>query len=952
MSQLSQAALGVVALIGEAEGGGAGGGATEVECTVPQDLLDNYRTGPLRDMGLFAFDPSKDSRAGGARKVLCYKVNPALQGSVILASGDGNALRVEALDYGQFTNRINVEKSLDGALPTGTAEFQVHFEDEDELYEEIGGDPWLDLTYSNLGGLGYTTAGLQVGRDGSLNPDRIYVETSKGPLTGEGTSATWTGGAVAHTTSNAANDGNILRVYGINSDGEPDSEDFTLAAAGVTGTKHWFRITGAWNMTAATAVGNTTVFEGGNTAITLAFATSDRSKGLRSTGITTPNLGNMPVAGRPITMVASAPTTDPIVLRGLDAGGAAQTEVVTLAGAVNVTGSKSWSAITQIEIGGIVGPLTVTLGPAGSRIVAGDARATATTIVATRAALTGTYTGAFVSGNRARLVSSAGGDVGIPVTVYGLSVAGAYQTETISTSPVLGTTAVFGTLTWSKIYYATTTTYAAGNLTISDEVPTTAQQIVIGRLTSGLLAGSTAGYYALNLPVANTTVSVVASGATVRTVLLVGLDVLGATQRESVTLTGAVAVVSTGSWSQLTGVYTGDLEAARTLTVTASLAVSGGNDTLSEVADLFNALDGFTCNATSDAPATDVIGNLDYPTVASYGSALPLSVLGVVVDLYAKLEELIRTVNAVSRYVALVRLDGATGLPTNTGAPVYLAGGSEGVALYAHWLAALNTAKLNDEIRTIVPLTANASVHAALISHLEDRGRTLKREADGKVGLAAGRTKAQIKADAKLLNTRHVQACAQEIKRYSPDGVATWYPPYAAAVLAAGMQAGMGVGTPVTRKYVNADDVRQDASWNPVEDGDAMIEAGVLVVEERTGIGFRWLRGVTSFLQNDTDLSSIEASTNDAVNVFVRNFREWLDTKIGDVNFAGTRVAVKSLCVQGLDYAVSEGWLTNWRYLTLISIGDQIKVSVDVAPVVPFNFCPINIHLYQETVTL
>jgi hypothetical protein len=949
MGRLSPTALGVVALLGEAEGGGAA--AQIVSCTSPQAVLDTFRSGPLREMGLIAFDPSNDAVVGGALKVLAVKVNPATRAQAMLTNVDGNALLVQSKDYGQFANQIHLAKDLTGALPTGTAELAVYFESDSELYDEIGGDPWLSLAYSTGGGLGYDVAGLRVGVDALLNPDKVYVEAAKTAMADAPTGVTFTAGDAAVVACNAANNGHTITIYGIDSDGEPTYEAGLIAAAAYTTAKKWQRVTAA-KLSAAASTGDLTVADAhGNTCLTLHFgaSTSDWDAGLYSETRHVPNLGNLPVANRPVYLVASGATTDPVVLRGRDASGNVQTEVITLAGAVAVSGFKSWSKIEQIEVGGVDPLRTVTLGPTTNRVVAVDARMTASNANAVSKALFGTYTAAFVSGNRARVVSGSAADVSLAVAVHGLDVAGSYQTETITTDAALGTTAVFGTKTWSKVFSATILTYAVGIITISDEAPTTAQSIPVGKLTSGLLAGPTEGYYALDMPVDNTTVSVAADAGTTRQVMLVGLDLAGAVQREVLTLAGAAVVATTGTWTRITGIYTGDLEAARHVHVTAAYPISGGISTMQQVADCFTAASGFTGTVLTGAPTTDLISDLDNPTVASYGSAQPLSVLGVTVNLYAKLEELIRAVNAASQYITVSRPDGATGLPADTVADVYLAGGGEGVSAYAHWLAAIAAIRLSGEPGTIVPLTSNAAVHAAIKAQTRARAQTLRTECDAKVGLPSGTTKANLKLLIQALNDRNVQVCAQDVQRYDSNGVLTTFEPYAQAVIAAGMQAGGAVGTPLTRKLLNVVDVVEGTGcdWNPTDDREELLDAGLCFAEEVPGVGFRWVRGITSYLQG-TNLAYIEASCNQAVNVFIRNLRSWLDTMIGSLNFAGTLTATHSLLVQGLEYAVNQRWILEWRNISMVLTGDEIRVSFEVAPGgVPLNFIPINAHLYQ-----
>ena len=70
---------GIVAMVGEAAGGGAGGGTALLTLNNPQAVLDAYRSGPLKEGAIIAFDPCLDDQVTGASKVIACKVNPASQ---------------------------------------------------------------------------------------------------------------------------------------------------------------------------------------------------------------------------------------------------------------------------------------------------------------------------------------------------------------------------------------------------------------------------------------------------------------------------------------------------------------------------------------------------------------------------------------------------------------------------------------------------------------------------------------------------------------------------------------------------------------------------------------------------------------------------------------------------------------------------------------------------------
>ena len=76
---------GVVAIIGEADGGAPGAESGLISIRSPNRIKDLFRSGPLVDAARLAFQPSNDPLVpGGAREVVIYKVNQSTQSIVHL----------------------------------------------------------------------------------------------------------------------------------------------------------------------------------------------------------------------------------------------------------------------------------------------------------------------------------------------------------------------------------------------------------------------------------------------------------------------------------------------------------------------------------------------------------------------------------------------------------------------------------------------------------------------------------------------------------------------------------------------------------------------------------------------------------------------------------------------------------------------------------------------------
>ena len=304
--------------------------------------------------------------------------------------------------------------------------------------------------------------------------------------------------------------------------------------------------------------------------------------------------------------------------------------------------------------------------------------------------------------------------------------------------------------------------------------------------------------------------------------------------------------------------------------------------------------------------------------------------------------------------VALVSSVAGVGAPpSNTSAPEFLTGGGEGTATFQQWQDALNLLK-KVRVNTIVPLTGDPAVHAALDAHCAFMAGLGRNERDGLVGLSAldGNsaptnvlpTKTSAKAQAADLNTRHLRACAQSITRFNTAGERTVFLPWFQATIGAGMQAGASVGTPLTYKFANVLDIAQDATWNPVDDSEEMIQAGIFFMERIDGAGRRWVRNVTTWLKTNT-IAVSEASVNQAVIFAVYEFRTAMEIAVGRKGFAGTVNAAKTRAQGKLGALIDSGAITDWRALSIELVVDVLQVSVEMAPVIPINFVLSTVHL-------
>jgi len=575
-----------------------------------------------------------------------------------------------------------------------------------------------------------------------------------------------------------------------------------------------------------------------------------------------------------------------------------------------------------------------------SQVVAGgEVKALATRAVA---GLDADITGPLAAPGAVEVVSGSAGDVGQRITVYGEDGTGAPKKEMLTLN---GVTAVVGTQLWAtgKVLGASIEGTTVGAVVVRPAGGGTAIcTVAAGTNTAkGLKYGVT--MYAAGV------LTLVADGATTKNVIVVGKNTSGAIVLEKLTLNGTTPVVGTAVWSEIKALVLGEVQAARTVTAsgTSAWAKVATQKTLLKLADYFNAryvagVGGFVCTLQT-ALTSFVLGDLDL-TPAAVNCLSPAEP-----SYYADLWAVKNWFNQNSQYVGASYSVGATGgAPSNTASPVFLSGGSEGTASFSDWQRGLNLLK-KARVNSVVVLTPDPAVHAAQDAHCAYMGGIGRSERDAFVGIMnAGMTDVATKDEAKAqiidLNSRHTRAVAQAIERYDTAGERREFTPPFYAAITAGMQAGSPVGTPLTHKYVNVLSIRQHSSWNPTDDADEMINAGLSFLENVESVGRRIVRNVTTHLSSN-NIAFVEGSVNQAVNFATFNFRTNMEASVGKKGFAGTINAAKGVAVGTMGLLVDATILVTWRSLAIELVVDVLEVSVEMAPVLPINFVANTIHL-------
>lgn len=433
------------------------------------------------------------------------------------------------------------------------------------------------------------------------------------------------------------------------------------------------------------------------------------------------------------------------------------------------------------------------------------------------------------------------------------------------------------------------------------------------------------------------------------TVVLDGLNAQGSPIAEALTIPPGGTASTSHVLSALVALAIGNVSAGVQIAISAQAAFysSAQNATLAAAETYFNALSTQAGEATYGFVA---IG--DYTTAKVLLSSLDTSTQPVDIltaqPLSSGLNALVNWINVNSQLVSASVLPGAQGAPSNTARPVYLGGGGEGVATFADYQKCLNLLK-QIYVNSVVCLTSDPAVNAALDAHITFMCGAGRKERDGFAGLMNPSltdvpTLKQALAQAEALNTRNLRVFPMAPTRYNTAGVLQEFPPHFMAVIAAGMQAGASVGTSLTHKYANVVSFRGDASLDPINNAEVLIGGGLMYLEHVDGKGSRWVRNVTCYLQSN-NLAYTEGSVNAAANYSVYSIRTALEDVVGLPNFSGTSSAVKTICLGELSALVRQGVLTGYLPPQVTIAGDTIAVSLQVAPVIPTNFVTLTMHL-------
>lgn len=303
----------------------------------------------------------------------------------------------------------------------------------------------------------------------------------------------------------------------------------------------------------------------------------------------------------------------------------------------------------------------------------------------------------------------------------------------------------------------------------------------------------------------------------------------------------------------------------------------------------------------------------------------------------------------------------------------YMSGAIRGTSTNTNWQNAFDTL-LRVRAVSVVPLISEdlaaqgygstatfASVAAQLAQHVSLARGVEKTERGGYIGMKG--TKAQYIAQLNSLNDMDVSVTNQYLTVLNASGNLVQLDPWASAVAAAGMRAGMPeVGEPLTHKYLKTTTLYQDPSWDPASRTDAnlLIQNGALFAEYIAGKGIRWVRDLTSYIQDD-NLAYAEGSVRDVVRYTAYGLRTLLEDRFTGVKASpANATSIKEAAANYLellrgqniivDSTDSTGKLVHAFHNLRVTIsGDIARIRVEIFPAVGINFQLTEIFLQLPT---
>jgi len=433
--------------------------------------------------------------------------------------------------------------------------------------------------------------------------------------------------------------------------------------------------------------------------------------------------------------------------------------------------------------------------------------------------------------------------------------------------------------------------------------------------------------------------------------VIVGTDVFGVAQTETVTISAAEVTAETTRETLKKYASIASIQLTSSTGVPVPFQIKGdaifdpsGYTSVKAITTLWAGFPGWTLVEKSPRLSSINPTLIDY-TVISDASALTdggLTANALAVVSALKLSAFVEAEINIHEGAIWHTIYNPLFFDAGPGNPVALSGGTQASPDTAGYTDALEDV-LSADVQIVVPMSSNIDVHKAALQHCKD-AMLYGSERCTWVGMPANQTLDNAFTHySAALNSRHAAVVGQQISYSMPDGTTQTLEPMYLALMCAGMQAGTGVATPLTRKRPDVLDVL--GLWDPVVDANDAIRQGIVNISF-DNLGWRVERSVTTYLTDDNPIYS-EVSANESINTSVRMLRARLDIQIGNPVVAATAQKIKGSVELALEAQVREGIIKAWQNADVLDLGDRFDISYEVAATEPLNFIKVTANVVR-----
>lgn len=267
----------------------------------------------------------------------------------------------------------------------------------------------------------------------------------------------------------------------------------------------------------------------------------------------------------------------------------------------------------------------------------------------------------------------------------------------------------------------------------------------------------------------------------------------------------------------------------------------------------------------------------------------------------------------------------------------------------AHWAAALEALENVDNVSMIVPMTASASIQAAVLSHCQTMsGPTGKKERIAIFGGGTGQSVTDVKLLASSFNDKRAVVVWPGIKELDSDGNLTTWPPFYLAPTIAGMLMSQGdPSQPLTAKSVVLKGLETIAKPSVIDD---LTANGVFAIRYDSGRGFTVAQSLTTWT-GDLKFSRREISTVRCADIVMKSVRDSVQFLVGSKLDSSLINNITRFVTTSLTYAQQAGLIVGnannpaFKDILVRAVGDAVYVDFSISPAIPANYLLITAHI-------